>query len=242
MVLRFSAVVTHLITLTLVKLLAKVLNLHLSATDMLLFSVVDNIVKHSEVMNPSNWVFNTLDKEVMLADVLPVVGKYALCFVSVSACSSDLLDVGVQRLRNVCVDHIPDVWLVDSQGKGNGGHDDSEFVLHPAFLHVLSNLGVKTCVIALGLDTHLLKFGGELLSLVPFEAVNDSCLILVFLNVVNKVEILKDYDVEVGSVEGVHEGDTLHVELPYDILSCLLSSCCCKSQDLHIWEHLFESL
>lgn len=178
----------------------------------------------------------------MLSDVLPVVGKYALCFVPVSACSSDLLDVGVQRLWNIGVDDIPDVWLVDSQGKSNSGDDDSEFVLHPAFLNVLSNLRVKACVIALGLDTHELKFGGELLSLVPLEAVDDSCLVLVLHNIVLKVEILKNYDVEVGSVEGVHEGDTLHVQLPYDILSCLLSSCCCKSQDLHIWEHLFESL
>ena len=105
--------------------------------------------------------------------VVPGVEQHAVGLVLVPSGAARLLQVVLQRGRNVGVYHQPHVGLVDAHAEGVGGRYRSKFAADEGLLDGLFLLGLESGVEAVGGDSLLLQESRHLLGPPAGRAVHD---------------------------------------------------------------------
>ena len=128
----------------------------------------------------------------------------------VASGASRLLIVALKTLRNVVVHDKTHIGFVDSHAEGDGC-DNHIYALHKeVVLRLRARCRVESCVVRRRLDVVCLEHGSEFLHLFARDAIDDTALALVLLDVfyylfVDVLALLPHFIIEVGAVEGTLE-------------------------------------
>ena len=90
-----------------------------------------------------------------LALVCIVVEQYGIGFPAVAPSTSCFLEVGLDAVRTVDVDHEAHIGFVDAHAEGISGHHHAYFVLLPPSLALILDGTVESCVVEGGRDACL---------------------------------------------------------------------------------------
>ena len=115
-------------------------------------------------------------------DILVAVEGDAVPLAAVAAGTSRLLVVSFERLRDVVVDHIAHVGLVDAHTEGDRGDDHLDALHEEVVLVGRTRRGIHTGVVGPRPDAVGHQQFGELLDLLAAQAVDDAALALVLLD------------------------------------------------------------
>ena len=124
-------------------------------------------------------VLPRLDERPHPGHVLPAEQQQRLRRQPVPARPADLLVVALEMLRQVPVDHEPDVGLVDTHPEGDRRHHDLDLVENERFLDPVPLLRRQPRVVGVRGDAALAQVGGQLLRPLARGAVDDAGLALV---------------------------------------------------------------
>ena len=107
-------------------------------------------------------------------DVLVVVESDAVSFAAVTTCTTSLLIVAFEALRDVVVNHETDVGLVDAHSESDSRHDDVDLLHQELILILLTCLAVQTGMVWQRLDAVNLQSLSEFLHFFTAQSVHDS--------------------------------------------------------------------
>ena len=120
-----------------------------------------------------------LDELAAHPDVRETVEHVRLGARAVAPGAADLLVVRLDAARQIGVEHVAHVRLVDPHPEGDGGDDDHTRLAHEHVLVLLARLGVHPRVIGKRADPARRKQRRRLLGLLPRQAVDDAARALV---------------------------------------------------------------
>ena len=155
-------------------------------------------------------------------DILVAVEGEAVTLATITTGTTRLLIVALERLGNIVVNHIAHVGLVDTHTEGNRS-DNNIDTLHEEVILILGACGgIHTGMIGTGFDAVCHQEFGQLLDLLAAEAVDDTALSLVLLDVeddiVVHVALGANFVVEIRAVERrAEDGCIGHTEVLLDI-------------------------
>ena len=118
-------------------------------------------------------VLPRLDERPHPGHVLPSEEQQRLRRQPIAPRAADLLVVALEMLRQVPVDHEPDVGLVDAHPEGDRGRHDLDLVENERFLDPLPLLRRQPGVVGVRGDAALPQVGGHLLRALARGAVDD---------------------------------------------------------------------
>ena len=122
---------------------------------------------------PLGWRQAFINLHPAKPDVIGTVKRQRFGRCPVTACTADLLIIGLDRLGQVGMRHPANVRLVDPHAKGDGGHDDQPVVCLKPPLDLAPRLGLHAPVIGQGLVPRVAQGPGERLGLGPRPAIDD---------------------------------------------------------------------
>ena len=142
--------------------------------------------------------------------------------------------------------HKPHVGFVDSHAESDGSHDDVDVLHQEVILCLGTGTRIETSMIGRGLDVVCPQNGGQLLHLLPRQAVDDTALAGVLFDKLDNilVDILRlrsHLIIEVRTVEGAFElRGVKDAEVFLDVGTYLISGRCRQSNDGR-WANLIDN-
>ena len=155
-------------------------------------------------------------------NILVAVKGQAVALAAVTSGASCLLVVSFERLRDVVVDHVTHVGLVDAHAEGDRGDNHLDALHEEVVLIGSARRGIHARMVGLGTDSVGDEQFGELLDLLAAQTVDDPALALVLLDeaddVVVDVVLRADLVVKVRAVERRLEDRGIgHAEVLLDV-------------------------
>ena len=126
------------------------------------------------ILPPHRIIIVSYDEIFQSFPIRIAIVKNTLSWVSISARSTALLRVILERFRNSCMDYKPDILLVDTHTKCDCRDDDVDLVSHPAELDVFSACVCHLGMVVVAFYLELREFGAELLAFLPGEAIDNA--------------------------------------------------------------------
>ena len=123
-----------------------------------------------------------LHKLIQLLQVFLGIEGDAHTLAAVTSCTSRLLVVALQRLRNVVVDDKTHVGLVNTHAEGDGSHDDVNLLHQEVILCLRAQCRLQTCMVGSRLDVVSLQYLCQFLHLLTRQTVDDAALSRVLLD------------------------------------------------------------
>ena len=174
----------------------------------------------------------SLHELLQLAQVVRREESEANTFAAISSCPTGFLIVTFQAFRNVVMDDVTHIWLVDTHAESNGSNDDID-ALHEEIVLSLSPIcrfhagmiGSSRNVVG---TQHL----GQFLNSATAQTVDDSALALVLQDksrdvFINILRLRTDFVVEVGAIERALELRSIrNTEVLLDVRSHFICGCC----------------
>ena len=117
-----------------------------------------------------------LHKLVEFLQVLIAVEGQTDTLSPIAAGTSRLLIVAFKRFGDVVVDDEAHIRLINAHAKGDGGHDDVDFLHEEVILRLRAGDRVESCMIALCLDIVGTKHLSQVFNLFPRQTIDDATL------------------------------------------------------------------
>ena len=141
-----------------------------------------------------------------LLDILITVVGDAQALLTVASGTAGFLVIALDALGNIVMNHKTDVRFVYSHAKGDGGHNDVNFLHQELVLVFCAGFGIQAGVVRKGLDAIDGQHLGQFLHLFAAEAINDAGLAGVLAdktdNVLFRFHLIPYLIVQIGPVEG----------------------------------------
>ncbi len=157
-----------------------------------------------------------------LLDILVAVEGQAVALTTITTGTTRLLVVTFERLGNVVVNHIAHIGFVDTHTEGDRCHNNIDTLHEEVILIRRTRGGIHTGMVGTGFDAVGYEQLGQLLDLLAAQAVDNTALTLVLLdvedNIVVHIALGADFVVEVRAVErGAEDRRIVHAEVLLDI-------------------------
>ena len=113
---------------------------------------------------------------LQLGNIFVRVIQYTEPFHTVSSGTAGFLVIVLYRLRNIKMDHIPDIRFIDPHPEGNGGHDHLYIFVQELVLPFGTQFLVKAGMVCHGFDLVGYQDLGQLFSGFTVQCINDPAL------------------------------------------------------------------
>ena len=102
-----------------------------------------------------------------------VVEQHSVGFLSVTSSTTCLLEIGLDAVRTVDVNHKPHIWFVDTHAESIRCHHHSDLILLPGLLALVFLYTVQSCMVECGCYACLLDQVGYFFRAPPATDIHD---------------------------------------------------------------------